>query len=54
MLVRHVRRVVGDLFVYSLVTRRVSLLVAFVVGVALIALAFVGKAAAPFVLYPFV
>ena len=51
---RHVRRVVGDLLTYSVVTRRVSLLVAFVVGLALIALAFVGKVAAPFVIYPFV
>ncbi len=51
---RHLVRMIRDLVVYSAVTKRVSLLFAFVVGLALVALALVGKAAAPFVVYPFV
>lgn len=54
LFVRHLGRVLRDLFAYSAVTRRVGLLLVVVVGLALVALALVGNAAAPFVLYPFV
>ena len=54
MLGRHVLRVLGDLGVYSLVTRRVALLLTFVLGLAVVAVGLIGKAAAPFVIYPFV
>jgi hypothetical protein len=52
VLVRHLTRVFKDLFTYSAVTRRPSLAVTIVLAVALVALAIVGKAAAPFVVYP--
>ena len=51
---RHLLRLIGDLVEYSAVTRRMSLIVTFVVGLGLVALAIVGKAAVPFVVYPFV
>lgn len=51
---RHLGRIVRDLVAYSAATKRTSLLLAFVVGLGLLAIALVGKAAAPFVVYPFV
>jgi hypothetical protein len=54
LLGRHVARLLADLVAFSVVTRRVSLLVAVALGLVLVAIAFAGQTAAPFVVYPFV
>jgi hypothetical protein len=53
-LARHVLWLVGDLLAFSVATRRVSLLLAVIAGLLLVAVALAGQAAAPFVVYPFV
>lgn len=51
---RHLRRLIGDTLAYAVVTRRLSLLVAVVIGLCLVAIGLAAQSAAPFVLYPFV
>jgi hypothetical protein len=54
LLARHLARLVGGSVAYATATRRVSLLVVLVVGLVLVALGLVAKAAAPVVIYPFI
>lgn len=50
---RHLARLIGQLFSFSVATRRVSLLLALAAGLVLTAVSLAGQAAAPFVVYPF-
>lgn len=50
----HLWRLLGDTVAYAFSARRISLLFAIVIGLLLVAFAIAGKAAAPFVIYPFV
>lgn len=50
----NVRHLIAGCFAYAVVSRRVSLLIALLVGFVLLAIGSAGQAAAPFVVYPFV
>ena len=53
LFLRHLRHLIGGVLAYSIVTRRISLLLALVAGLLLTAVTLAGQAAAPFVVYPF-
>jgi TctA family transporter len=50
----HLVHVVCGCWAYAIASRRVSLLIAVVIGLAALAIGLAGQAAAPFVVYPFV
>jgi hypothetical protein len=53
MLVRHVCRVVYETVRFAIAERRVSIFLAIVVGLVVVAAAFAAQTAAPFAIYPF-
>ncbi len=53
ILARHIVRLLGETITMALVTRRISLLVAILVGLVLAAVVVTVQVAAPLVVYPF-